>query len=214
MAKTVFTTGQTLTATHANSFAQEANLVAIDTVNAASGALAGSVIVATQTWNTTGNPTAIKLNVTNTASGTTSKLMDLQVDGGSKLVVDRLGQVGIGQPAPAAKLDVNGTTDMYGTLTMKSGNQILWRTTSGDYDFEAKVIGNGSNAKMSFGSSAFASTAIVYDISGRVGIGTSTPTAKLQIVGLVEYADNASAATAGLTVGAMYRTGDLLKIVH
>lgn len=32
--------------------------------------------------------------------------------------------------------------------------------------------------------------------------------------GILEYADNASAITAGLTEGSVYRTGDVLKIVH
>jgi len=36
----------------------------------------------------------------------------------------------------------------------------------------------------------------------------------MKVVGLLEYADNATAITAGLVVGAFYRTGDLLKIVH
>ena len=36
------------------------------------------------TWNTSGNPNAIQLNVTDTASGATSKLADLQVGGVSK----------------------------------------------------------------------------------------------------------------------------------
>ena len=51
-------------------------------------------------------------------------------------------------------------------------------------------------------------------IDGDVGIGTSTPTSKLQVVGLAEHADNAAALVAGLTIGAFYRTGDLLKVVH
>ena len=51
-------------------------------------------------------------------------------------------------------------------------------------------------------------------VDGSVGIGTVAPTAALQVVGLVEYADNAAALLAGLTAGAFYRTGDLLKVVH
>ena len=49
---------------------------------------------------------------------------------------------------------------------------------------------------------------------GNVGIGTSSPTAKLHVVGLLEYTDNADALANGLTIGAFYRTGDLLKVVH
>jgi len=50
--------------------------------------------------------------------------------------------------------------------------------------------------------------------SNGIGIGTTEPTSKLQVVGLPEYADNAEALAGGLTVGAFYRTGDLLKVVH
>lgn len=50
--------------------------------------------------------------------------------------------------------------------------------------------------------------------NGNVAIGTTNPTSKLQVVGLPEYADNAAALAGGLTVGAFYRTGDILKVVH
>lgn len=55
---------------------------------------------------------------------------------------------------------------------------------------------------------------LIVDGSGNVGIGATNPTAKLQVTGLVEYQDNASAIAHGLTPGAFYRTGDLLKVVH
>ena len=49
--------------------------------------------------------------------------------------------------------------------------------------------------------------------SGNVGIGTTTPTSKLQVVGLVSYADNAAAIAGGLTVGAFYHTSGVVKVV-
>ena len=66
-------------------------LTLADTTLAGSGSLAGTLCDLSQTWNTTGNPTALRLNVTNTASGSTSKLIDLQVGGVSKFNIDKNG---------------------------------------------------------------------------------------------------------------------------
>ena len=41
-----------------------------------------------------------------------------------------------------------------------------------------------------------------------------TRTTGIRITGISEYADNAAAIAGGLTTGDVYRTGDLLKIVH
>lgn len=59
-----------------------------DIVAAGSGSLAGSVLDLAQTWNTTGSPSAIKLNVTNTARGASSKMLDLQQGGASFFYID------------------------------------------------------------------------------------------------------------------------------
>jgi hypothetical protein len=61
---------------------------------------------ASQTWNNAGvNFTALKVNVVNTASGSASKLLDLQVGGASKFVVDKNGAVGF------ICFGVSGTSD-------------------------------------------------------------------------------------------------------
>lgn len=45
------------------------------------------------TWNTSGTPTAIKLNITDTASNAASKLFDLQVGAATKFAVDKTGSI-------------------------------------------------------------------------------------------------------------------------
>ncbi len=72
-------------------------------------------------------------------------------------------------------------------------------------------IGTADNAR---------ANAMTVLFNGNVGVGTLTPTSRLhvsgqtRISGMLEYADNAAALSGGLTVGMLYRTGDLLKIVH
>jgi len=61
------------------------------------------------------------------------------------------------------------------------------------------------------------STGLILDASSNVGIGTDSPTSKLQVVGLPVYANNAAAIAGGLTEGAFYRTGgdpDVVCVVH
>ena len=55
------------------------------------GSNAQSLVDLSGTWNTTGTPTAIKLNVTDTASNAASKLLDLQVGGSTKADVVKTG---------------------------------------------------------------------------------------------------------------------------
>jgi hypothetical protein len=76
--------------------APTAKLDILDTTLAGSGSLSGSALSIAQTWNTTGMPTAIKLNVTDTASNASSLLMDLRVGGGSKFTVDKNSKITFG----------------------------------------------------------------------------------------------------------------------
>jgi len=63
------------------------------------GSNAQSLIDLAGTWNTTGNPTAIKLNITNTASGASANLMDLQVGGTSQFQVTKGGAIQTAAPS-------------------------------------------------------------------------------------------------------------------
>jgi hypothetical protein len=60
------------------------------------GANAQSLLDLSGTWNTTGTPTAFKINITDTASNASSLLMDLRVGGSSKFNVRKDGRVFIG----------------------------------------------------------------------------------------------------------------------
>jgi hypothetical protein len=57
------------------------------------GSSAVSLIDLAGTWNTTGTPTALKLNITDTASDAASLLLDLQVGGTSKAKIDKDGDI-------------------------------------------------------------------------------------------------------------------------
>lgn len=63
------------------------------TLTGATETTSNPVLNATQTWNAGAVAfTALKLNITNTASASTSKLLDLQVGGSSVLYIDRAGK--------------------------------------------------------------------------------------------------------------------------
>jgi len=118
-----------------------------------------------------------------------------------------------------------GDTTFSGNIALASGKYITEIVPSGggawfainhtgneSWTFDAQS-GSGSDDYISVGISG-GTRAMSWHDDGKVGIGTTVPTAVLQVVGLAEYADNATAIAASLTAGAFYRTGDLLKVVH
>ena len=73
-------------------FTPAANSVAVNmTGYSLTGSDASKLLNMTGTWNTTGNPTAIFANITNTASGATSLLMDIQIGGVSQMSLSKAG---------------------------------------------------------------------------------------------------------------------------
>lgn len=70
-------------------------------------------------WTDAGtNYTSIGVNVSSTAYGTDSNLIRLRKDGNDLFVVDSSGNVGIGTSNPMSNLDVIGTANISGALTL------------------------------------------------------------------------------------------------
>jgi hypothetical protein len=78
------------------------------------GSSAIGVVNLSQTWNTTGNPTLIRANVTNTASGTNSNLLEFFVNSTSVFRINRVGGTTI-----SSSLTVTG--NLAGTFYSSTG---------------------------------------------------------------------------------------------
>lgn len=90
------------------------------------GANATNMVNLTGTWNTTGQPTAIFLNITDTASDGNSNLIDLQLGGSSLFRVSKT----------SARFGVSGSTTFVGAVQLNNvinwiGDTILARAAAG-----------------------------------------------------------------------------------
>jgi hypothetical protein len=92
------------------------------------------------TWNNvTETYTAIKMDVTDTASAANSLLLDLQVDGVSKFSVDKTGVITVGGPVPLANFQDNGLS---GEVLYNSGVVLASSATGVDITGDLDVTGN------------------------------------------------------------------------
>lgn len=106
------------------------------------GAEATSALDISGTWNTSGTPTAIKLNVTDTASNANSLLMDLRTGGASRVSVRKDGLLTIPSAVPITSSNwtclngsnntstTNGLALRSGVLALPSSMSIRWSSTT------------------------------------------------------------------------------------
>lgn len=143
----------------------------------------------TDTWNAGGTTfNAIKMNVTDSASAVTSKLVSLQTNGTEHFSVTKAGvgyvsgNVGIGTSSPAQKLDVNGA------MRVGGASGVGYINFSSTVAFDTSAIGCGVTTGFgdSLGLAVQNATGIMtfatnstermrIDASGNVGVGTSSP---------------------------------------
>jgi hypothetical protein len=144
------------------------------------------------------------------------------------------GNVGIGTTTPQRNLDVLGTNAKLGIIAGENESATLAFGTNNLSNvagaMKTAIIAEGQNswsrAKLHFAlsdntttnsstaSATISDAKMTIQSNGNVGIGTVTPTSKLQVVGLPIYANNAAALAAGLSAGAFYHAGDgILRVV-
>ena len=154
----------------------------------------------TDTWNAGGTTfSAIKMNVTDTASAAASKLVQCQIGGTDKFTVGKdgggyfAGNVGIGTSSPSAKLHaVSSSTNT--VLFQGTSSKNLWSYADSQHagwgtGTGGAGVGNYTNLMLFNDTNSYTSIYTAgsermrIDSAGNVGIGTSSPDARLRVSG-------------------------------
>lgn len=111
----------------------------------------------------------------------------VQVDGTTKFFVNASGNVGIGTGLPAVKLHLSGTDEVLRLDGTNPYMQFFSSAVAKSYiqqngnDFRLGTVGTNTSGKVQI--TAGSSTAMTISSAGNVGIGTTSPTAKLHLKG-------------------------------
>ena len=106
------------------------------------------------------------------ATNTGTSNFDIYSGGGIKFRMNAGGNVGIGTTSPGAKLNVAGD------ILINSGEYLSWGTVG-----SASIEGSTASNKLQFRTNS--SDRMIIDSTGNVGIGTTSPTQKLDVNGSI-----------------------------
>lgn len=167
---------------------------------ALTGANAQSLFDMTGTWNTSGAPTAIKLNVTDTASDAASKLLDLQVGGTSKMSVKKDGELN------AMSLCINGDCKSAWPTTDLAANYSFTGDAARAVEIARSSSSNagGALSVIAGGAKSGASNAAGGDLVLSSGVSTGSGTSKIEFKtydGVASAASDNGATTAMTIIG-------------
>jgi hypothetical protein len=135
-----FTVGQSITA--------PANTSALTASYSVTGANTTPIVSLTGTWNTTGIANGIRLDITDTASAATSRLLDLQVGGTSRFSVRKDGLLyafNITSPhgvSVSSNADGSNQTASFngGGLTVPSGASVSWTNVASGFGANDTIL--------------------------------------------------------------------------
>lgn len=144
------------------------------------------------TWNAAGTVFyGIKLNVTNSASASGSKLISIQAGGSEKFGVDASGNVGIGTSSPQDKLEVYGGNVRSALAGTSASTLRGFAMASGTTEIASlKTEASFGETRLTSGFSGFGGFTTFHtngtermriDSSGNLGIGTSSPAFALDV---------------------------------
>jgi len=129
-------------------------------------------------WATNSNGGNLQLYTSNASNALTERMR-----------IDGAGNVGIGTTTPSERLAVNGNASISGGIYVGGVNSFIWNNTANS---NLRFAANGSE-KMRIAS------------TGNVGIGTTSPKAKLDVAGGVKVADDTDTASANKVGTLRYR---------
>lgn len=151
-------------------FTPSSNSVGLNlTGQSLTGSDASKLLNITGTWNTSGNPTAIFANITNTASGSSALLMDLQASGVSQFALTKAGGLTVPGNVTANSGVFTGQVRAGAALTISwDTRSIMTSPSDGNILFTNRAATAGST--LSLGTSTAAASSMLDITSTSKGV--------------------------------------------